>query len=315
MSGATAELPTESPTGQTSVRRRSFWSHALRRLGRQPLTVGAIVLLVALFIVGALANQIDPEGWNSLDLSGRWRNHAPTLAAHHFLGTDNLGRDVLVRTLWGLHYTEQTALVGALIATLIGTVVGVLAGFSAGRLDAALMRFADLVAGIPVIVLIIALFVYLHPVTVWEATIAFALSLWTLAARIVRARIATLMPEEFVQAARGLGASDVRIVLRHLLPNAAGTIIVAATSLVGQILLIEATAEFFGFGVASLVRPTLGNLLAEVVQTGIGPFNALGLGWWTWVPPAALLTVILTCVNFVGDGLDAALNPRTRARA
>jgi peptide/nickel transport system permease protein len=295
------------------VRARGFWHQTLRRLAGQPLTLAALGILVALFVTGALAHKLAPNGWNDLDLSSRWQNHPP--APSHALGTDNLGRDVLARTIWGLHYTEQTALVGALIATVIGTILGALAGYYSGWADTTLMRLADLVAGIPVIILVIALFVYLQPVTIWDATIAFSLTMWTLAARSVRARVASLVPEEFVQAARSLGASDARVLVRHVLPNAAGTIIVTATALVGQIILIEATAEFFGFGVVSLVRPTLGNLLAEAVSTGIGSFNDLGLGWWVWVPPAVLLTVILTCVNFVGDGLDEALNPRARGRA
>jgi len=116
--------------------------------------------------------------------------------------------------------------------------------------------------------------------------------------------------DEFVQAARALGVSDRRIFFRHLLPNATGTVIVAATSLVGQIVLVEATIEFFGFGVASLVRPTLGNLIAESTSSGIGRYNVLGLGWWVWTAPAAVLVAILVCTNLVGDGLDAALNPR-----
>ena len=194
----------------------------------------------------------------------------PTFADGHLFGTDNIGRDVLVRTLWGLHYTEQTALVGALIATVLGVAAGGLAGLYGGRLDTVLMRFADLVTGVPVIVLMIAAFVYLEPVTVWEATFVFAFSMWAFVARVVRARIASLAVEQFVQAAQSLGASDRRIFFRHLLPNAAGTVVVAATSLVGQIILIEASTEFFGFGVASLIRPTLGNLIAEAASSGIG---------------------------------------------
>jgi peptide/nickel transport system permease protein len=124
--------------------------------------------------------------------------------------------------------------------------------------------------------------------------------------------VKTILAEEYVEAARALGASDLRILVRHVLPNAAGVMIVAATSMLGQIILIEATAEFFGFGVASLIRPTLGNLIAESTSSGIGAYSNLGLGWWTWVGPAALLVLVLVCVNLVGDGLANALEPRTR---
>jgi len=156
----------------------------------------------------------------------------------------------------------------------------------------------------------IAAFVYLQPVSVWEATFVFAFSMWAFVARVVRARIASLAVEQFVQAAQSLGASDRRVFFRHLLPNAAGTVVVAATSLVGQIILIEASTEFFGFGVASLIRPTLGNLIAEAASSGIGSYSFLNLGWWVWTAPAALLVILLVCINLVGDGLDLALNPR-----
>jgi ABC-type dipeptide/oligopeptide/nickel transport system permease subunit len=312
---AESESPSPAPAAEEpGVRTRGYWAQAFRRLRRQPVTLFAFTLLVTIVVVGLFAQQLEPQHWNHLDLSPRWANHAPTVASHHWLGTDHIGRDVVARTIWGLHYTEQTALVGGLAATLLGIVIGGLAGFYGGWRDAVLMRIVDLITGFPVIVLMIAAFAFLTPVTVFEATLVFSLAMWTFVARVVRARVASLLPEEFVQAARSLGASDARIFFRHLLPNAAGTIIVAGTSVFGQIVLIEATAEFFGFGVNSLIRPTLGNLVAEATSSGIGAYNFLGLGWWVWVPPAVLLVLILVCVNLVGDGFDAALNPRAARR-
>lgn len=309
MSTASAS-PTDRAAEPDTVRTRGYWSHALGRLTRQPVTLAAFTVLVAVFLVGGLAHVFAPHGWNDINLGARWQNHPPTLAANHFLGTDNIGRDVVARTLWGLHYSEQTALVGAAIAALIATAVGAVAGFYGGIMDAVLIRLADLVAGIPVLVLMIAAFVYLEPVTVWGATLVFAFSMWTLAARAVRARVATLVPEEFVQAARSLGASDARLLFRHVLPNAAGTIVVSATALVGQIILIESTAEFFGFGVSSLNRPTLGNLIGETAASGVGAFNIVGLGWWVWTAPAAVLALVLVCINLIGDGLATAVDVR-----
>ena len=292
-------------------RRRGYWMQAFRRLLREPAALASVVVLAALLLIGALAGRIEPEGWNRIDLSGQWLNHAPTLAGGHLLGTDQIGRDVLARTVWGLQTTEQTALVGALLATLLGVGVGALAGLRGGWLDTGLMRAADLVTGFPTIVVLIVCFVWLRPVTVWEATLVFSLTLWTFVARVVRARVAGLATQEFVLAARGLGASERRVFFRHVLPNSTGTVIVAATALVGQIVLVEATSEFFGYGVASVRRPTLGNLIAETTREGIGP-NALGIGWWVWVVPCAVLVLLLGCVNVAGDGLQAALDPRTR---
>jgi peptide/nickel transport system permease protein len=304
--------PSTGQNGEPAPPARSYWRHTLRQLIRQPVTLGALGVLAVLFVVGGLAPVLETRGWNYIDLSSRWQNHPPTLASGHLLGTDNIGRDTLGRALWGLHYSEQTALVGGIVATLLALAVGVLAGYAGGWPDALLMRIADLVTGFPVLVLLVAAFVWLRPVTVWEATLVFSLAMWPFAARVLRARAASLGAEEYVLAARALGASNRRIVFRHVLPNAAGAIVVGATSLIGQIVLVEATAEFFGYGVRSVTRPTLGNLIGEATASGIGRNNALALGWWTWVTPMAALVAVLACVNLVGDGLDAALNPRTR---
>jgi peptide/nickel transport system permease protein len=284
----------------------------LRRVVSQPVTVAALAVLVAIFTAGGLASRIVPQRWNDLNLSAQWQNHPPIAAWPHLMGTDNIGRDVLVRTIWGLHYTETSALLGALLATAAGLCLGALAAFYGGWLDAALMRIADLTTTFPVIVVMIIVFFFLEPLTVAKATLILGLYLSAFVARTVRARFLSLGKEEFVEAARALGASNARILTRHLLPNAAGTLVVAATAMVGQIVLVEATAEFFGFGISSLLRPTLGNLVAEAASTGIGANNQLGLGWWVWATPATLLVAILVCVNLVGDGLTEALDPRTR---
>jgi peptide/nickel transport system permease protein len=282
---------------------------SLRRFGRQPLAVVALIVVVGIFVVGALASTIVPQGWNDLDLSAAWQNHPPTLASGHLLGTDNIGRDVLVRTIYGIRATERDALLAALLATVVGLVVGCLAGLRGGLLDALLMRFGDLVTSFPALMVLYAAYIFVEPVTLAKTTLVFGLYLWTYVARAVRAHIVALGANEFVEAARALGASELHVLLRHLLPNAAGTVIAAARSLVGQIVLLEATLEFFGLGVPSQVEPSLGNLIGDAAASGIGAFNQLGLGWWVWVTPAVVLAAIVICVNLVGDGVDAALDP------
>lgn len=292
-------------------RRRSFSQQALHRLTRQPVTLASLSVLLTVLIAGACAPVLAKEGWNSIDLSPRWHNHPPTLAGH-LLGTDNIGRDILARLLWAIHSSEQTAVVGGVAATMLAVIAGLAAGYFGGWFDAVVTQIADLVTGFPVIIVMIAVFVWLRPVTVSDATAVFALAMWPFGARVIRARTASIRSEEFVTAARALGASDARILLRHLLPNAGGTIVVSLTSLIGQIIIVEATAEFFGFGISSLTRPTLGNLIGETTSSGLGPYNTVGLGWWTWASPMVALVAILTCINLVGDGLDAALDPRRR---
>jgi ABC-type dipeptide/oligopeptide/nickel transport system permease subunit len=291
-------------------RRGGLWRRTFRRLVRQPVTLVSLFVLAVVLGAGALAPVLEKGGWNIIDLSDRWHNHGPTIHGH-LLGTDNIGRDVLARVLWGIHSSEQTAIVGGLAATALAAVAGLTTGYFGGWLDAVVTRVADLVTGFPVIVVLIAVFVWLRPVTIWDATVVFALALWPFGARVIRAQTVVVAAEEYVAAAQALGASNRRIVLRHLLPNAAGTIVVTLTALIGQILLIEATAEFFGYGVASIARPTLGNLIGEATISGIGPYNSVGLGWWVWASPMIALVLVLACVSLVGDGLDSALNPRS----
>jgi ABC-type dipeptide/oligopeptide/nickel transport system permease subunit len=211
-----------------------------------------------------------------------------------------------------LHYTLIAALFATLLAAALGFVVGAVAALRRGAVDTVVMSVADFTTTFPVLMTIIAAFAYLKPLTETKAVLVFAFYLWAFVARVVRSRLSALSAETFVEAARALGASERRILVRHLLPNASGSIIVATTSLFGQILLIEATAEFFGYGINSLVRPTLGNLIADSSSSGIGPFNFLGLGWWTWSTPAIALVLLLVSVNLLGDGLAAALDPRSR---
>ena len=157
----------------------------------------------------------------------------------------------------------------------------------------------------PALLLLIAAYTYFTPVTVSKATIILCAYLWIPVARVVRAEITTLRSREFVQAALSLGASGRRIFFRHLLPNASGTIIIAATTLLGQVIMLEATVEFFGLGVPAEIQPTLGNLIGD------GQRNVLELGWgrWTWAGPAVLLVVILVCDNLLGDAVADALRP------
>jgi peptide/nickel transport system permease protein len=287
--------------------RRTARTRTWRRLMQQPVAVGAGVILAVVFVVGAIAPRITPDP-QMIHLSSRWINHAPMWSGWHLLGTDNIGRDILVRTLAGLHTSEQSALLATLLASVVGIVLGGVAGYRGGWLDSLIMRFGDVLGVFPAIMLLLIAYTY-STVTVAKASLIIGFYLWIQVARVVRAEIASLREREFVQAALSLGASDRRIFLRHLLPNASSTIIIATTSLLGQVIVLEATLEFFNLGVPSSVQPTLGNLIGD---SQAGNLN-LGLGWWTLVAPAGLLILILVCVNLLGDGLADALRPAKRS--
>jgi peptide/nickel transport system permease protein len=303
-----AAVDAQPVTARPPARRRRGSARLVRRVARQPAALVSGILLAVIFVVGALVPVIVPRSESYINLSDKWRNHPPLLSGWHFLGTDGIGRDVVVRTLWGLHTSEQSAVFATLLATFIGVAVGGLAGFRGGSSDALTMRFADMISFFPAILLLLAAYAYFTPVTVAKATLILACYLWIPVARVVRAEMTTLRGREFVQAARSLGASDSRIFFRHLLPNAIGTIIVAATALLGQVIILEATVEFFGLGVPAEIQPTLGNLIGDGQRNVL----ALGWGWWTWAGPAFLLIVIVVCVNLLGDGIADALRPARR---
>lgn len=261
------------------------------------------LILVAIFMAGALGPHfVSPP---LVHLTDEWRNHAPTITDWNLFGTDAIGESILVRTLYGLHTSEITALAATAMATVFGVALGSIAGYRGGWLDIAIMRVTDLLGVFPLIVVFLAVYTYFTPVTAWKATFALTVFLWIPVARVVRAEIASIREREFVQAALSLGASDRRVFLRHLLPTAGGTIIIAASALLAQVFVLEATLDFFGLGVSTATQNTLGNLIGE----GERNVFALGEGWWTWGFTAGVLLVILVCTNLLGDGIAEAIRP------
>lgn len=290
------------------LRPRSLARLGIRRFARRPAAVAALVVLLVIFVLGLLAPLLG-GGWDIIALQNI---KAPPSGSHVF-GTDGLGRDVLKRTLYGIRTTEEIALAGAALATLVGLVVGGLAGYYGRWIDAVAMRLADIVTAYPAVIFALAAIVYFAPILPHSMILVYATFMWAIVARAVRADIVRLRETEYVEAARALGASDGRILVRHLLPNVIGTVVVASTSLVGLIVLVDATVEFFGFGFPSEVAPSLGNLVADTVKFKFGLSNdtaSYNFGWWTWFFPGLILVAILVCVNVVGDALDEALNPR-----
>lgn len=281
---------------------------ALRRIRGDPAALGAGVVLTVVVALALLARRIAPYTWDTIDLARI--NHAPTLAAHHVFGTDQVGRDVFSRTLFGLQTTGEIGAAAAALATVVGVPVGIVAGYYGSWLDVSLMRFVDLVTSFPTLMLSLAAIVLFFPVWPHTLILVLGLSTWTIVARVVRGTAAATSASDYVEAARALGASDLQILRRHVLRNIGGTVLVAATAVLGQALLLDATIEFFSYGLPASRWPSLGNLLADVTNTGgLGLSGYQQLGWWTWAFPAAVLTLVLACVNVLGDSLDEAFNP------
>ncbi len=279
----------------------------IRSARRQPAALIAGLILAAIFLAGAIIPSFARSG-NYIDLTAEWRNHPPTWDNWHLLGTNGIGQDVLLRTVYGVHQSEQSAVYASLLATALGVTIGGVAAYRGGAVDALLMRLADVLSVYPALMLLLAAYIFFEPVTVGKATTILALYLWIPIARVVRGEIFSLRGREFVQAAIASGASDTRIFFRHLLPNAGSTIVIAATAVFGQVIMLEATVEFFGLGIGDQQTQTIGNLIGDGQRAVLGQ----GWGWWGWAGPAAVLVVIIVCANLLGDGIADALRPTRR---
>jgi ABC-type dipeptide/oligopeptide/nickel transport system permease subunit len=293
--------PAAAPVAIPDVRPRGPWRQALSRFRRRPLGLAALGVGVVLFLVGAFAGRLAPyyagQTWVELVTHPK-----PPLTHAHLLGTDVQGRDMLTQLLYAIRQTVEFSVICVGGATLIGTVVGLLAGFYGGVLDGLLSWLTGMVVTVPAIAFLLLVVVYEWPLTPVGFGVALMFYLWTSVARAVRASVVSLRSREFVEAAHAAGASDLRLIVRHLLPNSLGTIIVAGTSLVGQSIAIVATVTFFGYGTVQSEKPTLGSLIAQAVP-------GHGTPWWLSWPPVLILVLLIVCTNLLGDTLDDALNP------
>ncbi len=303
-----SDLVTErSVIAQTGVIAR-FMRHRLAVASAIVLAFLAFLALLAPLIVQFIA--VDP---NAVDLFGRYG--PPT--ADHPLGTDELGRDVLARLLYGGRVSLAVGLTATIVAALIGTTVGLVSGYIGGRFDAFVMRATDGVIALPALPLLIVLAAvdlqklgFPEQIASSESTSLYriiaivALVGWTTVARLVRATTLSLKAQPFVLAAHAQGAGDVRIMIRHILPNLASPIIVATTLSVGNVILLESVLSFLGLGIQPPI-PSWGNLLTGAQET-IWESPTLA------VYPGMLIFVTVIAFNFLGDGLQDALDPRAR---
>ncbi len=294
---------------EPEVGRRGPWIQAWHRFRRQKLAVAALAVLLLLFIVGALADVIAPYGYDHVNLKQIGQPPSPP-SLGHLLGTDDLGHDMFSQTLYGIRTSVEVAFMVAGIAGFIGIVVGALAGYYRGFADRLLSALVDGFVAVPALLAaLISISAFRNVASPWRVGLTLSLVLWPPIARVVRATFVSLREREFVEAARASGASDVRIIFRHLLPNSAGPIVVSVTSVMGLAIILEATVDYFNYGLIGALKPTLGSLLADAAKNGVG-----GPWWWLYVVPAVVIVLLLVCINFVGDCLDDALNPARAMR-
>jgi peptide/nickel transport system permease protein len=278
---------------------QSFKRRALRRFLRHRLAVAGLAFLLAMTLVVLVGPLLSPYAFDDQDFA--LIGSPGPMTAEHWLGTDELGRDALTRLVYGGRVSLAVGLAGAILSTLVGTVIGGVSGFYRGWTDAILMRFTDVMLSIPTLPLVLLLSGLFRPSAPLLVAIVGAL-IWMGTARLVRGQFLALRERDFVEAARALGAGGPRLMLRHILPNAVGPISVAATLAVGSAIILESTLSFLGFGIQPPV-PTWGNLLNSASSW-------LSVAPWLALPPGLCILFTVLSVNFLGDGLRDALEPR-----
>lgn len=276
--------------------------------------MAALALLLVLVVVGALAGVIAPY-YPGREFVQYITRPQPPLTPHHVLGTDVLGRDFFTQLVYAIRETALSALVCAGGATFVGVIVGALAGYYGSWFDEVVSWATRVVVAVPAIAVLIVLAVWSNlPLTPLTDGLWLMGLLWTGVARVVRATVRSVRVHEYIEAAEASGASGLRVLVRHVLPNAAGVIIVAGTTVIGQAIAIIATVDYLGYGYNQPERPTLGGLVADATQAtsaSLGRAPSISSVWWLYAIPSALLVIVLLAVAFAGDTLDDALNPAT----
>lgn len=298
---------------------RSVRALLIRRFLQHHLALVSLGVLVALGALAAAAPLVEGLlGVDANQVNLLALKQLPTSA--HPLGTDELGRDLLVRLLYGGQISLMVAVVTALISAVIGTIIGVIAGYYGGPLDSLLMRLTDGVIALPLLPLLIVLaavdlsktglpesLVASDNVSLYRIVILISLVGWTTVARLVRGATLSMKTREFVRAARGLGAGPFRIMMVHILPNVISPVIVATTLSIGNIILLESVLSFLGLGIQPPI-PSWGNMLTNAQEL---IWDAPMLAMW----PGVMIFVTVIAFNFLGDGLQDALDPRAVEKA
>ncbi len=266
------------------------------RHNRMALVGGAIVL--AMFLLAAIASLVNGDP-SAIDVGQSLLPPGPA----HLFGTDDLGRDVLLRMLYGARISLLVGFVAVGISCLIGIFLGSLAGYYGGWVDTLIMRFVDIMLCFPTFFLILAVIAFLDP-SIWNIMIVIGLTSWMGVARLIRAEFLSLRQRDFVLAAQALGVSDYRLIFRHILPNAISPVLVSATLGVAGAILTESALSFLGIGVQP-PTPSWGNMLIVGKQT-------LGSAWWLSVFPGLAILITVLGYNLLGEGIRDALDPRLK---
>src|SRR5689334_12248325 len=291
--------PIVSPAEE--VKGRSLWADAWRRLRRNRAAVASIVILAIIAVVCIVTPMISPIAFD--DVFWDSVSSPPDFATGHYFGTDDNGRDLFVRTMYGGRVSLTVGLVATLVSLIIGVAWGATAGFLGGRIDGLMMRIVDILYSVPFIFFVIMLTVVFGRFITLIYVAIGAVS-WLDMARIVRGQTISIRRKEYIEAAEASGVSTWRIISRHIIPNTLGPVVVYVTLTVPNVILTESFISFLGMGVQE-PDSSWGTLVSEsAVVMELAPWAIIGTG--------GILAVTLLCLNFIGDGMRDALDPRDR---
>ncbi len=299
------ELATTSEADENVQKFDSTWTIARKKFMKRKLAMISLGFLIFIIAVSFLAPYITTQDITRINFQEI--NLKPS--SEHWFGTDRNGRDVFTRTLHGGRVSLTIGLVSMFAVTLIGTIIGSIAGYFGGIVDNLLMRLTDFILTLPFMVLVIvlnAIMLGFGKVTgVWSLIAVFSIVGWGGVARIVRSKVLAEKENEYVLAAISIGCKPSTVIIKHLMPNVMTTVIVQATLLLASYIVAEAGLSFIGVGVPPNI-PSWGNMLMEARQTDV-----LQTKPWMWVPPAVCITLTILSINFVGEGLKDAFDPKT----
>lgn len=289
------------PPGEVEVRGRSLWQDAFRRLIRNRAAVVSMVILVLIAGLAILAPYVSPHAldevyWDRIQVG-------PDFANAHWFGTDSNGRDLFVRTLYGARVSLMVGILATLVSLIIGVSYGAVAGFVGGRVDNLMMRFVDIMYSLPFMFFVILLVVFFGR-NIFLIFIALGAVEWLTMARIVRGQTLSIKQKEFIEAAHATGVRSHKIIARHVIPNVLGPVIVYVTLTVPQVIMTESFISFLGLGVQEPYT-SWGVLISEGARL-------MQSAPWLLLFPALFLGLTLFSLNFIGDGLRDALDPRDR---
>lgn len=297
MSAVTGDVSAEV-VGQ-AVQSKSPTAQAWRRFRRHPLAMAGLMMFGFVLLVTLFAPVFARYDYAAINLQDKFQ--PPSI--DHFFGTDRVGRDIWSRTLYGGRVSLAVGFAAAAILTLIGVVLGSVSGYYRGFTDQVIMRFTDVIMTFPSVVIILTASIYLGQ-SVANVILLIGIFNWPGTTRLVRGQVLSLREQQFVLASRAVGAGNGRIILTHILPNVVAPLLASVTFAVNGAILLEAGLSFLGFGIP-LPTPSWGNMLDTARS-----LDVLQNGPWIWVPPAVMIILTVLSINFIGDGLRDAIDPR-----